>query len=271
MMVRMKTIWLFLLAATMLLSRPVLGQTDANALETALHGKPLGLRTYSADPVVKYNWIDGKLLPDEVTLHGLGAFFIDTVRQKGPRILIEGQRETLVRAGGKLAPMGRVPMRLEIDLQSADPATVFPQLQAALFFPNLQAAMDGLPDFVKDMLPFPSDGKFQSTCHCTYIHQGGKWTRLGENDPKLTPPTPVNAAPNPEFNQMAIDAKVSGALTLILYVSERGRVEEVWLGKPLGSGLDENAAKSTRETNFRPATYDGRPAGVVLLQTISTN
>jgi Gram-negative bacterial TonB protein C-terminal len=270
-MVCMKTICLSLLAATLLLSRPISAQSDAAGLEAALHGKPLGLLTYSADPVVKYTWIDGKLVADPVLLHGMTAFFLDTVRQKGSKVLIEGQSETLVRAGGKLAPMGRVPMRLEVELQGADPAKVFPQLQAALFFPNLQAALDGLPEYVKDMLPFPSDGKFQSICHCTHIHQEGKWVRLDENDPKLTPPAPISAAANPAFNQMAIDAKVSGALTLILYVSERGRVEEVWLGKPLGAGLDEAAAKSSKESTFRPATYDGKPVGVVLLQTVSTN
>jgi hypothetical protein len=267
----MKTICLSLLAAILSLSRPVSAQTDAAALEAALHGKPLGLLTYSADPVVKYTWIDGKAVPDPVLLHGMAAFFLDTVRQKGSNILIEGQSETLVRAGGKLAPMGKVPMRLEVELQGADPAKVFPQLQAALFFPNLQAALNGLPDYVKDMVPFPSDGKFQSTCHCIHLHQEGKWITLDENAAKPTPPSPVSTAPNPEFNQMAIDAKVAGALTLILYVSERGRVEEVWLGKPLGSGLDESAAKSSEEMTFRPATLDGKPVGVVLLRTISTN
>jgi hypothetical protein len=267
----MKTIWLSLLAATLLLSYPVSGQTDASSLEAALHGKPLGLRSYSADPVMKYNWIDGQLLPEPVMLHGLAAFFLDSVRQKGSKILIEGQRETLVRVGDKIAPMGRVPMRLEVEIQAADPAKVFPQLQAALFFPNLQAALDGLPDFVKDMLPFPSDGKFQSTCHCSYIHQDGKWVRRDGNAPKPTAPVQASAASNAVFIQMAIDAKVTGALTLILYVSERGRVEEVWLGKPLALDVDESAAKSSRGLIFHPAMLDGKPVGVVVIQTLSTN
>ena len=60
-----------ILAAAMLLARPVSGQTDASALEAALHGKALGLRSYSADPVAKYTWVDGKLLPDPIVLHGV--------------------------------------------------------------------------------------------------------------------------------------------------------------------------------------------------------
>jgi len=48
--------------------------------------------------VVKYTWVDGKLLPDPIVLHGLEAFFTDTVRQKGSKILIEGQVEPLVLA-----------------------------------------------------------------------------------------------------------------------------------------------------------------------------
>ena len=85
-----------ILAAIMLLAHPVSGQTDATALEAALRGKHLGLLSYSADPVVKYTWVDGKLLPDPIVLHGLGAFTPDTVRQKGSRVLIEGQFASLV-------------------------------------------------------------------------------------------------------------------------------------------------------------------------------
>jgi len=260
-----------ILAVALMLAHPVLGQADATALETALHGKPLGLRSYSVDPVATYTWLNGKLVPGAIQLHGMAAFFADTVRQKGSKITIEGQSSILVRNEGKLAPMGRVPMRLEIDLQGADAATVYPKLQAELFFPNMQSALGSLPEFVSDMLPFPADGKFQSTCHCSHIFQDGKWVKLTENDPKLTAPGFIKMSKNPSLNQMAIDAKVSGTITLIYYVNDIGRVDEVWLAKPLGPLLDESAAKSGRENLLRPATYDGKPVGTVLVQTISAN
>jgi hypothetical protein len=260
-----------ILGAALLLTHPVLGQGDVSALETALHGKPLGLRTYSADPVTTYTWLNGKLVPGAIQMHGIEAFFSDTVRQKGSKITIDGQSSILVRNEGKLAPMGRVPMRLEVDLQGADAATVIPQLQAALFFPNMQAALNGLPEFVSDMLPFPADGKVPTTCRCSHIFQDGKWVKLEENDPKLKGPTFIKMASNPGLTQMAIDAKVSGTITLIYFVNDIGRVDEVWLAKPLAPGVDASAAKSGRENLLRPATYDGKPVGTVLVQTISAN
>ena len=260
-----------ILAAAMLLARPVSGQTDASALEAALHGKALGLRSYSADPVAKYTWVDGKLLPDPIVLHGLEAFFTDTVRQKGSKILIEGQYSTLVLSGGKLAPMGKLPMRIEVDLQGANPAAVLPQLQALLFFPSLGAALKGLPEYVADMLPFPVDGKFQPACHCVHVLQDEKWIKLEGNNPKLVPPAFIKMVSNDSLTQMAIDAKVSGTITLIYYVSETGRVDEVWLAKPLGADLDESAAKLGRDNILQPATLDGKPVGTVLIQTIPVN
>jgi hypothetical protein len=267
----MKTICISIAMVAILLAHPVFGQADAAALETSLHGKPLGLRNYSADQVVKYTWFDGKLVPGPVDLHGIRAFFADTVRQKGGKILIEGQGETLVRVGPKLAPMGKLPMRLEIDLQGEDAASVLPKLQAAIFFPSLQAALQSLPDSVSDMLPFSSDGKFQSTCHCIHVFENGKWIKLEENDPKLTPPGVVKEAENPGLDQKAIDSKVSGSLTLVFSISETGGVDEVWIAKPLGAGLDEMAAKSLRESLFRPGRLDGKPVGTVLIRTISVN
>src|ERR1035438_3093012 len=47
---------------------------------TALHGKLFGVKGYPADAVVKYTWTVGKLLPGPVDLHGIMAFFPDTVR-----------------------------------------------------------------------------------------------------------------------------------------------------------------------------------------------
>jgi hypothetical protein len=199
------------------------------------------------------------------------AFFPDTVRLKSGKILIEGQSSTLVKNGAKLAPMGKVPMRLEIDLQGVDAATVIPQLQAGLFFPGLKAALDGLPLAVSDMVPFSADGVYHSTCNCSYILQDGKWVKLGPNDPKLSPPGFIKMTKNEGLDQKAIDLKVSGSLSLIYFISESGRVDEVWVAKPLSPEVDALAAKGGRENLFKPAIYDGKPVGTVLLQTIPVN
>jgi hypothetical protein len=268
----MRTIVAAALAAGLLIGHAAWGQTDLHGLEEALHGKPMGLKSYSADPVARYSWIGGKLLPATVELHGLEAFFTDAVRQKGGKIFIDGQSSTLVRNEGKIAAMGKTPMTLEIDLQGANPAEVIPQLQAAIFFPNLGAALQGLPEFVADMLPFASDGVYQSTCHCTRIFQDGKWVKLEEGDPKLAGSKIIQAATaDPALNQKAMDAKAAGALTLIYYVADTGRVDEVWLAKPLDPGLDESVARTGRGNVFRPAMYDGKPVGSVLIQSMSFN
>jgi hypothetical protein len=268
---RIRTICTCILAAAMLLASPLSAQTDATALEAVLHGKPLGLRSYAADPVVKYTWVDGKLLPDPIVLHGLGAFFPDTVRQKGSKVLIEGQVESLVLAGGNIHPMGKLPMRLEVDLQGANPAAVLPQLQALLFFPSLGAALKALPEYVADMLPYPTDVKFQPACHCFHVSPDGKWTKIDIGSTNFAAPVNIKKAANPGLDQMAIDAKVSGTITLIYLVSDTGRVDEVWLAKPLSDTLDESAAKSERDNIFQPATLDGKPVGTVLVQTIPVN
>jgi hypothetical protein len=267
----MKKIWILVLAGTALLGRPLWAQADAAALETAIHGKPMGLRNYPADPVVRYTWLGGKLLPGPVELHGLEAFFPDTVRLKSGKVLIEGQTSALVKNAGRLAPMVKTPMRLEIDLQGTDAATVFPQLAAALFFPSLKATLESLPDSVSDLLPFPNDVKFQSACGCTHILEDGKWVKIADNDSKLTSPTVIKATTNPGLDQKAVDEKLSGTITLIYFISDMGRVDDVWVAKPLGPDVDEIAGKAGRENTFKPGTYDGKPVGTVVMQTISVN
>lgn len=36
-------------------------------------------------------------------------------------------------------------------------------------------------------------------------------------------------------------------------------MDEVWLLRPLGFGLDENAANTVRQYVFKPAQLDGKP------------
>ena len=162
-------------------------------------------------------------------------------------------------------------MRLEIDLQGADPATVLPQLQPELFFPSVKAALDGIPIYVADMIPFSADGKFYTTCHCTPIQQEGKWSKLDAGDTKLTAPSVVKAVTNPALDQKAIDQKVSGSISLVYVISESGRVNEVWIAKPLSPETDAIAAKAGRDSVFSPAAYEGKPVGTVMLQTVPVN
>ncbi|MGA2897255.1 MAG: hypothetical protein ABSE27_06625 [Acidobacteriaceae bacterium] len=268
---RIRTICTCILAAAMLLARPVLAQTDASALEAALHGKHLWLCSYSADPVAKFTYVNGKLLPDPIVLHGLGAFTPDTVQKKGSKVLIEGQFASLVIAKGGFHLTETLPMRIEVDLQGANATTVIPQLQALLFFPNLQAALKGLPEYVADMLPFPIDVKFQPACHCFHVSQDTKWTKIDIGSTNFAAPVNIKKAVNPGLDQMAIDEKLSGTITLIYMISDTGRVDEVWLAKPLSATLDESAAKSEWDNIFQPATLDGKPVGTVLVQTIPVN
>ena len=88
---------------------------------------------------------------------------------------------------------------------------------------------------------------------------------------KLVPPAFIKMVSNDSLTQMAIDAKVSGTITLIYLVSETGRVDEVWLAKPLSDTLDEAAAKLGRNNILQPATLDAKPVGTVLIQTIPVN
>jgi TonB family protein len=257
------------------------GQADVRALQGALHGKQLGLRSYSADADAQYKWVNGGLVTGAVHLHGLEAFLTDSVTLKNGKIVIKGNRETLVRNGTDMATAGRTPMTLEIDLQGANPAVVIPQLQTALFFLHLQDAIAGLPKMVAQMLPASAEKiptevnrtktkerTISSTRDFYRIYKDGNWIDIKKSGSKYTPPDVIKTA-DPVFSQEAIDKKISGTVSLALHVSENGRVDEVWLLRPLGFGLDESAANTVRQYVFRPAQLDGKP--VEAEQTMGVN
>jgi hypothetical protein len=269
---KMTTTTICTFAATMLLACPLFGQTDASGLEAALHGKLLVLRSYSADRVAKFTYIDGKMYASPILLHGLAAFRTDTVQQKGKKVLIDGQSESMIMDSGKVRLMGEIPMRLEVDIQDAKPAVAFPQLQALLFFPTIKEALDGLPAYVADYLPFPNDGKLQTpACHCIHVFQNGKWIQVASNDPKFKVPVSIKQNSNPTLAQMAIDDKVTGIIVLLYTITDAGRVDEIWLARPLGADMDESAAKTGHADTFQPATLDGKPVGSILIETVPVN
>jgi TonB family protein len=272
----MKTIWTAVLMAAMAAALPASssGQTDVRTLQVALHGERLVLRSFSADPVAQYKWVHGVILPGPVGLHGLEAFLDDSVKLKGGKIILQGNRVTLVQNGTNLASVGHTPMTLQIDLEGADPAVVIPQLQAALFFQNTDSAIASLPAMVAHMLPAAIDKTGQPipltkpVCECYRIFKDGNWIEVEKSVSKYSNPVALKMV-EPNYSEEARRAKISGAISLAIHVSEKGQVDEVWLLGPLGFGLDENAANAVKQYVFKPAQLDGKPVEAAL--TVAVN
>jgi TonB family protein len=69
---------------------------------------------------------------------------------------------------------------------------------------------------------------------------------------------------DPDYTQEARLARLEGSVLLSLIVGKDAKPREIRVERPLGLGLDENAAAKVREWIFRPGTKDGMPADVLI-------
>jgi TonB family protein len=68
----------------------------------------------------------------------------------------------------------------------------------------------------------------------------------------------------PQSNQYAQDAGVAGMALYHAVIGADGRAEEIAVARPIGFGLDENAAEAIRNARFEPALKNGKPVPVLL-------
>lgn len=261
---------MILLLITIFWVRASWAQADVKALEEALKDKQMELRSYSADPVARYKWADGNLVALPSMLHALGVFTAHSVKQKKDRIIFEGERATLVHDAEKnqILLAGKTPMKLEIDLRGADPGVVLPGLQEKLFFPDTATAVSGLPSIAKGNLPVNINEAQGTKGADPKIFEDGRWLLLSFTSPRYSVPKLISSAA-PKFSDEARQAKISGSVTVLIGVTETGRVDDVWLVKPMGFGLDSNAANAVRRYVFEPARYDGRAVGTALMVVVN--
>jgi len=226
---------------------PVGAQTDARGLERALKGKELYLRSYSSEAVDRSSWVDGKLVEAPAAVHTVGAFTASGVKLKGSKLEIGGFRASLScePKKGRCGLTGKNGMRLEIDLNNADPGAVIPQLQDLLFFADQDAAIDALPKKVEAFFKPPAQDRSSAV------------------DPKVIVPRILRQT-NPGFTQEARDNKVNGSVRIGFVVDTNGVPQDLWLLKSLGYGLDEAAEAALRTYAFAPAMKDGKPVAVGL-------
>jgi TonB family protein len=253
------------LVFTLLLARTGWGQIDARAVEQELKGKPMALRSYSAEPVARYQWVDDKFVVVPGHAFTLGIFTTQSVKLKGDKLIIQGTRATLMRDVPKnlLGRAGDAPMKLEIDLHNAPPTLQLPMLEKMLFVENAAAAIAGLPMPLSEMLPLNATGRTPTKCGCTVVFDGGQWIKLAHDEPRFSAPKLKFSGP-PEFAEEARRQKISGDVVVEIYVGSTGHVEDVWIGRPLGFGLDQKAIEATRRYVFDPSMYQGKPVGIMI-------
>lgn len=76
-------------------------------------------------------------------------------------------------------------------------------------------------------------------------------------------PTPIGGYENVfkkvTYPDMAIKTQTSGKVYMLVYLDEKGDVDEVKIVKGIGAGCDEEAMKAVRKSKFTPATQNGAP------------
>jgi TonB family protein len=252
---------------------PAYAQTDAHALEGALRDKQLELKSFSAEPVAHYAWVDGKLVDKPAGVHTLGVFSASSVKLKGQKLSITGVRATLVRdmRSGTSGLSGKSGMEIQIDLNGAEPAIVFPQLRDLLFFPDAATAMAALPAPLARLVPAPLVSKASADpCNCTRFLRDGEWVEVPVRDP-LFKQVSVLHTEQPNYTDAARSSKVNGAVRLSLLVDTKGEPSDLWLLNSLGFGLDEAAEQTLAKYKFSPALYDKQPVAVELTIDITFN
>jgi protein TonB len=82
-------------------------------------------------------------------------------------------------------------------------------------------------------------------------------------DKGVTPPRPIYT-PEPEYDDAARRAKVSGRVLLSMIVTKDGHTRDVTVVKSLSPGLDQKSIEAVSRWKFKPGTKDGEPVAVQL-------
>jgi TonB family protein len=93
-----------------------------------------------------------------------------------------------------------------------------------------------------------------------WYFDAGAWSSLPHDSSRITQLKRLHTQ-FPLYSVQARQAHAQGSVICAFVVSEIGKVESIWLLKPLGYGLDEAAVTALLESTYTPAKVDGHPVG----------
>jgi TonB family protein len=83
-------------------------------------------------------------------------------------------------------------------------------------------------------------------------------------NPKVMKVPKAIYSPDPDYSETARIAKFQGVCVVSLILGKDGNVQDVWVSRKLGLGLEQKALEAVRRWKFEPAMKDGEPVPVFL-------
>lgn len=266
-----KLFWalLFILSTTIACAESA--KDAVNAFRDSLGRGQFVLKNFSGEEDVRASWTGSVLELDPPGWRTMGVLTIDSVKLKGHTLVMRCARHVAVRDESDKIVLYQRPsvMKIEVDLGSADPATALPQMKESLFYPSIELALAALPKALQQIIPARLDRTapkvkdvataVNPTCNCAE-----RDCKVGIEEFGGVVPPRFLAGADPGYSEQARKAKLNGSVNVRLIVDKSGRPTDVWVARPVGMGLDEEAAKAVLTYEFRPATCHGRPVSVYL-------
>ncbi len=254
---------------------------DATQLEVRYKGKPLRVRDLVSDSKIRYD-AKGKLIgkwhPGQWTWHS--NVELEKVEVKGNFLRIKANRLLLNynRSTHTFAAL-RTTQTLEIEIESSPTADGKVDLDSEWN----KAFLADTEKYPLDMQPYwePFIACIISPKNeeCEYyekkawepdvynINPTSNWKpsypgvyNVGKD---VTPPK-IRSRVEPQYTDVARFARAQGTVLLEAIVTKEGKIRILRIIRPLGYGLEENAAEALSKWNFQPATRMGQPVDVLL-------
>ncbi|HEX5282732.1 MAG TPA: energy transducer TonB [Bryocella sp.] len=266
-----KMLWVLLCALSATTACGQSAKDAVNAFRDSMKNGQFVLKNFSGEEDVRASWTGSALELDPPRWRTMGVLTIDSVKLKGHMLEMRCARHVAVRDESDKIVLYQRPseMKIEVDLGSADPATALPQVKESLFYPSVELALAALPKTVQQVIPARLDRtapkvKDVATAVNPRCNCAERDCKAGIEEIKGVVPPKFLRGADPGYSEKARKAKLNGSVNVRLIVDKSGRPTDVWIARPVGMGLDEEAAKSVLTYQFRPATCHGSPVGVYL-------
>ncbi|HUX11283.1 MAG TPA: energy transducer TonB [Terriglobia bacterium] len=282
---------------TLVLAAP-LGAANRQAIGTALdkayQNQDMAQRIFHSGVKVEY-------AADGSVIHGgkPGAWTLDAeiqcgkVRLKRRNLVITGKRLYFIYDKNQKRLRPYLGPKVEIDIATGESPPSLSTLQreiAEVFVTGGDNSMLLVPDYWKDYLLHPdvqgsapkqkmsavpksaikgkqaggSQEQSQPVSMAMTAGPAGSDTKKG----KVTPPK-VTYKIEPPYTREARMAGVQGTVILAVIVDDKGRVTSERIIRPLGMGLDDDAAHTVQTWRFKPATRGGKAVPVYVIIKVS--